>query len=40
MKAYYDYMIDIAVEFGAERDRATRELRESLDFEIKLANVS
>lgn len=40
VKAYYDYMVDIAVLFGADRDRATRELKESLDFEIKLANVS
>ncbi|KAL1513422.1 hypothetical protein ABEB36_002838 [Hypothenemus hampei] len=40
VKAYYDYMVDIAVIFGVERDRATKELRESLDFEIKLANIS
>lgn len=33
-------MVDIAVLFGADRDRATRELKESLEFEIKLANVS
>lgn len=33
-------MVDIAVLFGADRDRATAELKESLDFEIKLANVS
>lgn len=39
VKAYYDYMVDIAVLFGAERERATKELMESLDFEIKLANV-
>lgn len=40
VKAYYDYMVDIAVLFGADRDRASRELKESLDFEILLANVS
>lgn len=38
--AYYRYMVDIAVLFGADRNRATKELRESLDFEINLANVS
>lgn len=40
MKAYYEYMVDIAVMFGADRMRAERELGESLDFEIALANVS
>lgn len=39
VKAYYNYMIDIAVIFGADRDRAEKELKESLEFEIKLANV-
>lgn len=39
-KAYYSYMVDMAVIFGAERNRAETELRESLDFEISLANVS
>lgn len=40
VSAYYNYMVDIAVLFGADRDRAVRELRESLEFEMKLANVS
>lgn len=40
VKAYYDYMIDIAVIFGAERARAEKELGESLRFEMKLANVN
>lgn len=40
VNAYYEYMVDIAVLFGAERQRATEELKESLNFEIKLANVS
>lgn len=40
VKAYFEYMVDVAVIFGAERPRALRELRESLDFEIALANVS
>lgn len=40
VKAYYDYMVDIAVLFGADRKVAESELKESLKFEIKLANVS
>lgn len=40
VKAYYEYMIDIAVIYGAERSRAERELKESIEFEMKLANVS
>lgn len=40
VKAYFDYMVDISVLFGADRTRALKELEESLDFEIKLANVS
>lgn len=40
VSAYYKYMVDIAVLFGAERSRAEKELRESLEFEITLANVS
>ncbi|XP_018915735.2 neprilysin-2 isoform X2 [Bemisia tabaci] len=38
--AYYDYMVDVAILFGADRERAVKELRESLDFEIALANIS
>lgn len=33
-------MVEIAQIFGADRKRAERELKESLEFEIKLANVS
>lgn len=40
VKAYYEYMIDIAVIYGADRSRAERELMESIEFEMKLANVS
>ncbi|KAJ8918489.1 hypothetical protein NQ315_008186 [Exocentrus adspersus] len=40
VRAYYNYMVDIAVLFGADKDRAVRELRESLEFEMKLANIS
>lgn len=40
VQALYSYMVDIATMFGADRDRATKELKESLDFEIELAKVS
>ncbi|XP_031344609.1 neprilysin-2-like isoform X1 [Photinus pyralis] len=40
VRAYYDYMVDIAVIFGADTEVAKKELKESLDFEIKLANIS
>uniref|UniRef100_A0A146LYT5 Neprilysin-2 n=1 Tax=Lygus hesperus TaxID=30085 RepID=A0A146LYT5_LYGHE len=40
VKAYFEYMIDIAELFGANRKVATEELRKSLDFEIALANIS
>ncbi|KAH8248359.1 hypothetical protein KR032_002006, partial [Drosophila birchii] len=38
--AYYDYMVDVAVLFGANKDKATTELLASLEFEIALANIS
>lgn len=38
--AYYDYMVDLAVIYGAEKNRAAKELMDSLNFEIALANVS
>ena len=37
---YYDYMVDIAVLFGADKDKAKIEFREVLEFEIRLANIS
>eukprot|EP00102_Acyrthosiphon_pisum_P014814 XP_008185066.2 PREDICTED: neprilysin-11-like [Acyrthosiphon pisum] len=37
---YYRYMVDIAVLFGADRHRAVKELRQSLEFEIRLAKIS
>lgn len=40
VKAYYEYMVDMAVIYGADRKRAERELKESVEFEMKLANVS
>lgn len=39
VKAYYEYMVDIAVIYGADRSRAKKELMESLEFEIKLAKI-
>ncbi|XP_033167084.1 neprilysin-2 [Drosophila mauritiana] len=38
--AYYEYMVDIAVLFGANRDLAKTELLTSLEFEMALANIS
>jgi hypothetical protein len=38
--AYYKYLVDIAVTLGAKRDRAVKEIHESIEFEMKLANVS
>ena len=40
VSAYYNYMVDIAQILGADKESATQELKESLEFEIKLANVS
>ena len=37
---YYDYMVDIAVLFGADKEKAKIELREVVEFEIRLANIS
>lgn len=39
VRAYYEYIVDIAVLFGADRKTAMKELKESLEFEMKLANV-
>jgi membrane metallo-endopeptidase-like protein 1 len=39
VKAYYEYMVDIAEMFGADRGAASEQLLESLKFEIRLANV-
>lgn len=40
VSAYYKYMVDMSVIFGAQKSRAEKELKESLEFEIALANVS
>ncbi|KRT83251.1 Peptidase [Oryctes borbonicus] len=40
VQAYYSYMADIAVIFGAERGRAYNEMLNVVNFESKLANIS
>ncbi|XP_050527946.1 neprilysin-2-like [Daktulosphaira vitifoliae] len=40
VNSYYRYMVDIAVELGAEKQMAKAELRRVLDFEVKLARIS
>ncbi|KAI5709268.1 hypothetical protein M8J76_014310 [Diaphorina citri] len=40
VRAYYEYMLDIAVLMGASREAAVEELTESLNFEIALAKIS
>lgn len=40
VSAYFEYMVDIAVILGAERDTALEDMRAALNFEIVLANVS
>ena len=37
--AYYKYMVDTAVILGANKTRAEKELKESFEFETKLARV-
>lgn len=38
--SYYRYMVDVAVQLGATRDRAEIELKQSLEFEVNLAKIS
>lgn len=40
VKAYYEYLVDLAVMFGADRSTAEIEMKGALDFEIVLAEVS
>lgn len=40
VKAYFNYMTDIAEILGADKANAAEELKESLEFEMKLSNVS
>lgn len=39
MQAYYDYMVDMAVIFGADKERAKQEFRDVIAFETSLAKV-
>ena len=40
VKAYFQYMIDVAVQLGAEENATNAELQKVLEFEMKLANIS
>lgn len=40
VEAYYKFMVENAVIFGANRTRAEEEMKEVLELEIRLANVS
>ncbi|CAL7951571.1 unnamed protein product [Xylocopa violacea] len=40
VQAYYSYMVDIAVILGANKTEAETQLRDSLQFEMDLANIS
>jgi membrane metallo-endopeptidase-like protein 1 len=40
VKAYYSYMVDIAVILGADKEYAEKELNASLAFEMQLSNIS
>lgn len=39
IQAYYNFKVDIAVIFGADRSRAENEMKNVLEFEVALANV-
>lgn len=39
VKAYYNYMVDLAVIMGAKKPKAEDELKKALNFEIALAEV-
>ena len=40
VKAYLEYQIGLATLLGADKERARKELTETVEFEIQLANVS
>ena len=39
VQTYLSFIVDIAMLYGADKNRATKEMQESLDFMIALANV-
>lgn len=39
VQAYLDYQVSLAVLLGADKTAATQQLKESLEFEIQIANV-
>ncbi|KAF2900310.1 hypothetical protein ILUMI_05875 [Ignelater luminosus] len=39
VQAYYDYLVDLAVIFGADKLTAEKEIRDALEFEINLAKM-
>ncbi|KAF2879707.1 hypothetical protein ILUMI_26457 [Ignelater luminosus] len=39
VKAYYDYLVDLAVIFGADKSYAEEEIKDALDFEISLSKL-
>lgn len=40
VKAYYKFMVENAIVFGANRTKAENEMKEALELEFKLANAS
>jgi len=38
--AYHSYQVDMAVLYGADRQRAEKDMKDVLEFEFALANVS
>jgi len=40
VKAYFDYMLDVALLLGADPEMAARDMKEVLNFEMSLANIT
>lgn len=40
LMAYQTYATDMAILFGADQNQAKQQMKDMVDFEIKLANVS
>lgn len=40
VKAYYNYLVDVAIIFGADKSTAEKEIKDAVDFEINLTKVS